>query len=437
MLLFALVAAGPVALSAQTDQPAAQTDGAKDKSPDEDAEPGQGKISSFGESLATFWSVSSAFQATQSFDDNVFLANSFRKSDTLTKLSGRITVAYRGKHTRFEVSYLPEFNMYQRYKRLNYAAHNYTQSFRHQFSPRMDLRWDVNLYQAPSRGNLPFKLVNFGGMRFNMYSLEALNDGLTVLNGVNSVALSYKWSPRLQIIATVEGSASHFSSRGVTATPILTDILYSASGNVTFEYSLNARQKVGVTIGEHYIASVAASGAAGLSANQHQQSVRFTFKQKLRNNFAFYASVWPGITERRVSPDPQVKVYFDVGVSRQLDRFGYSVSVQRSTQVGLLQDSITAYGVSARLNRNFGRKGITNFGASYLRSEGATGTHQLESASGNGQVGYRLTQRIIPFINYGYTHQKALIPSPGVRNVNRNEIAIGFVYNFGVIAGSR
>lgn len=429
MLLFALVAAGPVALSAQTDQPAAQTDGAKDKSPDEDAEPGQGKISSFGESLATFWSVSSAFQATQSFDDNVFLANSFRKSDTLTKLSGRITVAYRGRHTRYEATYMPEFNLYQRYEPLNYSAHNFNQSLRHQFNRRLELQWKVNARRAPSRGNLPFTVINFGGLLYNMYSLEALQNGLNIFNGTNSVQLSYKFNPRIKITGTVEGAASLFTERGSASTVgISNELIYSVGGSLGVDYSLNPRRSVGVRVSSTYF------GFVGPSGHQYYQSVRGTFNQQLPRHFNLGLSIGPGVTTRQ-GAGRDVSTFFDVSLGRNLQRSGFAVSFRRSTQVGLLQGSISGYGGGFRANRNFGRKWITNLGGSYTRSNSALGTGQLEAISGSAQVGYRLTQRIIPFINYGYTHQKNLSSIPGTRNVDRNEVLIGFVYNFGVVAG--
>jgi hypothetical protein len=433
LLLMFVTAAMPS--HAQSNDPAAAQGEDKDKDKDKDTddlEPGKGKISSFGESLTTYWSVSTAFQGTQSFDDNVFQANNFRKSDTLTKLSGRITAAYRAKHTRFEASYLPEFNLYQRYDALNYSAHNYYQTFQHEFSPRLELHWNLSAQQTPSRGNLPFKLVNFGGVRYNMYSLSALKDGLNLFNGSNLIGISYKWTPRLKMITDLEGIATHFSVRGNPSfNPISKEVSYSAGGKVTFEYLLNSKQTIGVSLSNTYL------GAIGPTEHQHFQSARVTFSQKFPRRFSLDVSVGPGFTERQGGSAVDVGTFFDVGVSRQTQRSGFAVSFQRSTQVGLLQDSVSGYGASGRANRNFGRKWITNLGGAYMRSESSTGRQQLESASGNLQIGYRLTQRIIPYINYGYTHQKSLIPSPDIRNVNRNEVSIGFVYNFGVVAGNR
>lgn len=440
LLTLAILLVTVVPASAQTDEPQAPAQGDsqdKDKTKSEDdEEPGKGKLSAFGESLAKFWSVRTAFQGTQSFDDNVFSANSFRKSDTVTKLSGRITAAYRGQHTRFEASYMPEFNLYQRYEPLNYTAHNYFQTFNHDFSRRLEMHWNLTAYRAPSRGNLPFKVVNFGGFRFNMYSVEALNDGLNLFYGSNNVGMSYRWSPRLKVLGSMEGVVTHFTKRGNPAiSPVSSEFIYSAGGKLGFEYSLNPRQTVGVTVGHTYFGSVLAEGIIGPNEHQNYQTARLTYSHKLPNRFNLVASVGPGFTHRQGANAVDVSTFFDLGISRQLARSGFAVTFQRSTQVGLLQTSISGYSVNARANRNFGRKWISNIGGSYQRSEGAGGIHQLESYSGNAQIGYRLTGSITPFINYGHTRQKALVPNPATRDVTRNEVAIGFVYNFGVIAG--
>ncbi len=418
---------------AQTAEAAAPAQGdvqtPEQPAPEEDVEPGKGKLSEFGEALAQFWSVSSAFQATQSFDDNIFLNNNFRKSDTATKLSGRVTVAYRRQHTRFEASYLPEFNIYQRYEPLNYSSHHYMQSLRHDFTKRLELHWNAGVSQTPSRGGLPFKAINFGGYRFNVYSPEVLSDGLNLLHFSNRVGLTYRMSPRWKVIADLDGASTHFSVRGSPAlSPVSKDVIFSVGGTLGAEYSMNANQSVGFNVRETYFGSVAPTG------HHHQQTFSATFDRKLPRNFRIHLSAGPGITER-AGVDPLVSAFFVATLQRQLKRSSFAISFDRSSQVGLLQDSVTGYGGSARANWSIGRKWTTGVGATYHRSEGATGTHLLESISGNAQIGYRLSSHISPYLNYGYIQQKNLVPSPTSRNVNRNEVAFGFVYNFGVIAG--
>lgn len=417
------------AQTAEPSSPAPSVAQEPEKEKEEDVEPGQGKLSEFGEALAQFWSVSSAFQATQNLDDNVFLNNSFRKSDTATKLAGRVTVAYRGPHTRFEASYLPEFNIFQRYKPLNYARHNYVQSLSHDLSRRLALNWQASASQSPSRGGLPFKAINFGGYRFSYYAPEALNDGLNLLNFSSRVGLTYRLRPRWKLIGDIDGAATHFSVRGNPAvSPVSKEILYSVGGSLGAEYARNASQTFGFNVRQTYFGSVAPA------SHQHLQVFRATFDQRLRGNYRLHLSAGPGITHVQAG-DPKISAFFEATLARQLARSGFAFSAERSSQVGLLQDSVTGYGVTARANRLIGRKWTSAIGASYHRSEGAGGTHQLESATGNAQIGYRISNHLSSNLNYGYIHQKNLIPSPVSRNVSRNEVSLGFVYNFGVIAG--
>jgi hypothetical protein len=435
VMLLALTVAMPAPASAQADDPATKTP-ADSQAKEEDEEPGKGKLSEFGDTLSKFWSVSSAFQAMESLDDNVFLANNFRKTDTFTKLSGRMTVAYRGQHTRFEATYMPEFNIYQHYEPLNYAAHNYSQSFTHDFTRRLEMHWNLGVYQAPSRGNLPFKSINFGGYRSQTFALDALSDGLTLLNGTNNIGMSYRWTPRIKVSANIDGAATHFRVRGTPAVnPVTKDVTYSVGAKLGVEYTLNARQTLGITASNTYFSSLDATGGVGLNDHQHYQSMQVTFTQKMPNKFTFFGSVGPGFTERQGAPDPQLGVFFDVGVSRQLLQSGYAVSFRRTTQVGLLQDTLTGYSVTARANRNFGRKWTSSVGGSYLRSEGSNGLQQSEYVTAHTQISYRMTPQLSPVLNYGFMHQKALVPRPDIRNVDRNSVSLGFVYNFGVIAG--
>lgn len=402
----------------------------------EDQEPGKGGLSEFGDKLARFWSVNTAFQARQSFDDNVFLANGFRKSDSQTKLSGRMTVAYRGAHTRFEASYMPEFNLYQRYTPLNYSNHNYSHTLTHDFSRRLEMNWNASMYRAPSRGGLPFKLMNYGFFSFVRYAPEALADGLNLLHGQTSVGLSYRWTPRLVVKARAEGATTYFSVRGTRAvSPVTKEFIYSTGANVSLAYTLNASQSFGVTVDNTYFASMTPTRAIGSSGHHHYQSIRMTYSHKLPKKFTLNASAGPAVTVRPGGLDPLVRVHFDVGISRQLLRSSYYASFQRASQLGLLQDSFTGYGGRGGFHRVIGRKWWGGMGGSYMRSEGNSGLGDLESASGYAQISYRLTHRIQPFANYGYTHQKSLVASPTLGNVNRNEVAIGFTYNFGVIAG--
>lgn len=430
MLCLALalaVSAGP--LSAQTEESGAQTDGEekKDKEPEE---AGTGRVSAFGESLANFWSLKTAFQASQSYDDNVFLANSFRKADTITKVSGRVSVAYLGRHTRFEAGYMPEYSMYHRYDPLNSIDHTYFHTFRKQISRQMEFHWNANAYRMPSRGSLPFKVTNFGAFTFMTYSLDALRDGLMISGGTTTAGVTYRFNPRWKVTADFEGGSTLFEERGAPTTPVLTqEIVYSAGAKVNVSYAMTARRTVGLRVSNTYF------GFIGPAQHQHYQSVQATLEQKLPRNFLLVMAAGPGFTERQGGTGVDVSGFFDVSVQRNLPGSGYAIGFQRSVKVGLIQESIASYTGSARANRNFGRKWVSNVGASYTRAQGVRGGSELELISGSAQIGYRLTRQLIPFVNYGYTHQKNLSGLTNARNVSRNQVMIGIVYNLGTVAG--
>jgi len=423
-----LLTTSTVPLTAQTEEGSSQTEGEekKDKEPEE---VGTGRTSAFGEALATFWSVRTAVQASQAFDDNVFLTNQFRKSDTVTKIAGRISAAYIGRHTRFEASYMPEYNIYQRFPTLNNMGHTYAQTFSRQVTPRLELHWNANAYRMPSQGHLPFKVVNFGAIKLNVYNIAALKDGLNITGGGTTVGFAYRLTPRWKLSLDLEGASTWFTERGKPSLPVVTqEIIYSIGAKTHLSYAMTPRRFVGVRVTHTYF------GFVGPSLHQNYQTIEATFEQKLPRNFTLSASAGPGFTEGggRV----QTSTYFDVSLARNLANWGFAVTGTRSSRVGFLQESVSSYSASFRAHRNLGRKWITNVGGSYGRSETSLiSSTQLESASGNAQIGYRLTRTLVPFLNYGYSHQKALTPSPTVRNVNRNLVSIGIVYNPGSILG--
>jgi hypothetical protein len=430
----ALFCFSPYALS--QDEPAKPTPQAgesekKDDNGDSDVEPpGTGKRSLFGDMLAAHWSLSTAFQSTQTFDDNVFLANSFRKSDTVTRIAGRITAAYRGKHTRFEANYLPEYNIYQRYEPLNFSSHAYMQTFSHSFSPRLEFRWGLNVRQMPSRGNLPFATINFGGFAYSYYSLDALADGVNIFNSSTDTGVSYRLNQRNTVSADFQGAVTRFTERGNPTTPVIsTEITYSTGLRLGWEYKFNPRQSFGVHVSSTYF------GFVNPANHQHHQSVQADFTQRFARGYQLNLSAGPGFTRRQGSNKLQTSAYFNVGLSKHMQRSSIAANFRRSTQVGLLQHSVSAYAGSLHVNRSFGRKWVGNLGGSYTRSSDATGASQLEGISGSGHIGYRMTSHLTTYANYGYTHQQTLILNAAGRNVDRNEVAVGFVYNFGVVAG--
>lgn len=423
------VSAGAMTADAQTEEGASQAEG-DDKKAKEPEEVGTGRTSTFGETLTNFWSVRTAFQATQTYDDNVFLANQFRKGDLVTKVAGRVSVAYLGRHTRFEAGYMPEYSIYQRYEPLNAIHHTYFHTFTRQATRKLEIHWRAQAYRMPSRGALPFKVTNFGGFTFMKYSLDALQDGLNITGGSTVVGVTYRFNPRWKMTADVDGAATSFTERGSPTTPVVTqEMIFSAGARVNLAYEMTPRRSIGVRVSNTYF------GFVGPSQHQHYQSIQATFEQRLPRHYTLSVGAGPGFSQSQGSSGLETTTFFNVNLERNLPGQGFGFTFQRAAQVGVLQGSILSYSGSARVHRNFGRRWISNIGASYTRSQGASGRNELELASGTAQVGYRLTRMIIPFVNYGYTHQKNLGSLTNARNVSRNQVAIGLVFNPGSILG--
>lgn len=428
MLGLAVSAASPAPLYAQTEESSSQSEEKKDDK--EPEAPGTGRISAFGEALANFWSLKVAFQATHTYDDNVFLANNFRKADMITKVSSRVSVAYLGRHTRFEASYMPEYNMFHRYDPLNSINHSYFHTFSKQISRQTEIRWNANAYRTPSRGGLPFKLAMVGPFSFMTYSLDALRDGLLISGGSTTAGVTYRFTPRWKMTADFEGGSTLFEERGSPTTPVVTqELIYSAGAKFNVTYAMTPRRTVGVRFSNTYF------GFIGPSQHQHYQSVQATLEQKLPRNFLLTMAGGPGFTERQGGTGPDLSGFFDVSLQRQQTSSGFAVGFQRSVKVGLIQESIASYTGTVSGHKNLGRKWISNLSGNYTRAQGIRGGNELELISGRAQIGYRLTPHLTPYVNYEYTHQKNLSPAPTTRNVNRNQIAIGLVYNPGSILG--
>ncbi len=423
-MLGAALLAGTV--SAQDAAPAQEE---KPQAPEE-SQPGTGNRSLFGDMLSPHWSLTSSLQFMQTFDDNIFLANTFRKSDTISAYSGRFTAAYRGKHTRFEASYLPEYDMNYRYSPLSRMSHAYSQSFTHQFSPQTDISWSLQGSYAPASGGLPFKYIRFFGYTFATYSLEALEPSTNILNGGTSVGMSHRFTPRSKVTVNLHSATTKFKQFRETGLPgALRGQIYSFGANVNWSYDLTARRSVGFTVSHDY------TGELDPTGHQQTQGIQATFSQKLPHNFQLAVAAGPSLTERG-GTGVDTGVMYSVSLSRQLQRFGFSVNAAKTFQAGLQQQSLSADTVSFNVNRAFGRRWNTGLGGTYSRSQNQGGVSNSENVSGYVQIYYQITHPLSAFTNYRYLHQGSLGAAgaaAGIRNIDRNSVAIGLAYNFGTI----
>jgi len=428
--LFVTLGAAPSGLAqAAKDKPSTQGAGNKSEAT-EQYRAGVGNRSMFSDVLGGHWSIVSSLQFMQTYDDNVFLSNSFRKADTVSKYSGRLTLAFRGKHTRFEANYLPEYNMNQRYGPLSYAAHNYNQTFTYQAGPRTEVHWNFSGSYSPGRGGLPFRYLDFGGYQFPVFSLEAIEPSTNILNGNTSLGVSHNFSARSRFTVDLSSATTKFLDRKSTGLPTVSQGQnYSGEINLDWSYDLNPGRSVGFNLANTY------SGILQPNTHQHTQSVQATFRQKLPASFNLTVAAGPSFTERQNKNEVDIGEVYSASLSREGKKFGFNVGAAKTFQAGLQFQSLSSDTFSFNVHRGFGRRWTSTMGGAYSRSQDQTGASASENVYGTAQVRYQFTSQLSAFMNYGYTHQGQLSTSAiGIRNVDRNSVAIGLAYDIGVIA---
>jgi hypothetical protein len=391
---------------------------------------GAGNRSIFGDVLGGHWTVISSVQFAQSYDDNVFLTNSFRKDDTISKYSGRLTLAYRGKHTRFEASYLPEYDMNYRYDTMSHASHAYSQSITYQSGPRTEFHWNFGGSFSPGTGGLPSSFLNFGGYQVPINSLEDLDPGTNILNGNTSVGVSHNFSARSRFTLDLNSATTKFLQRKSTGLPTTSQgQTYSGGLSLGWSYDINPSRSLGLSVADNYL------GTLSPDTHQHSQNVQATFRQKLPRNFNLSVSAGPSFTERQGSNQVDIGTAYNATLSREGKRIGYNLSAAKTFQAGLQVQSLSSDTFAFNIHRAFGRRWATSIGGAYSRSQDQSGISSSENVSGTGQIRYQFTHQISASVNYSHMRQDALSGSSvAIRNVDRNSVSIGLVYDIGVIA---
>jgi hypothetical protein len=419
------------ASSAQTtsDKPAAPS---KDKANElsEDYRLGQGNHSIFGDVLGGHWTVISSVQFAQSYDDNVFLSNSFRVSDTISKYSGRLTLAYRGKHTRFEANYLPEYSMDFRYDAMSHTAHAYNQALTYQPGARTEFHWNFGGSFSPGTGGIPSSFLDFGGYQVPVNSLEQLDAGTNILNGNTSVGMSHSLSARSRFNVELNSASTKFLQRKSAGLPTTSQgQTYSGGGTLGWSYELKPGRSFGFSAGDNYL------GILSPDTHQHSQNVQVTFSQRLPGSMNLSGSVGPSFTERQGSNQVDIGTAYSASLSRQGAKIGYNLTAAKSFQAGLQAQSLSSDTFAFNAHRAFGRRWTTSLGVAYSRSQDQAGISSSENVSGTTQIRYQFTRQISASANYSHMRQDAIAASAvGIRNVDRNSVSIGLVYDIGVIA---
>jgi hypothetical protein len=146
-------------------------------------------------------------------------------------------------------------------------------------------------------------------------------------------------------------------------------------------------------------------------------------------------SVGPSFTERQGSNQVDIGTAYSASLSRQGAKIGYNLTAAKSFQAGLQAQSLSSDTFAFNAHRAFGRRWTTSLGVAYSRSQDQAGISSSENVSGTTQIRYQFTRQISASANYSHMRQDAIAASAvGIRNVDRNSVSIGLVYDIGVIA---
>ncbi len=390
-------------------------------------------ISAFGKTIPEGWSLNAAVQTLESYDDNVFLTNSLRRADTLTQFTTHIALTAATKHVLFEAHYIPEYNLYRTYDKLDYLSQSYSHSLSWQASQKTEWRWTVDAHDFPSRGNSPFASLNFGGLDTTAYSLQALENSVWIFDFRTNLEYKRQLGVHSRIYANANYGTTQFQQPAASIFPLFSAGRQYAGGvEMGWEKDLSATQSFGISMSGAYFRF--------LDPNYHQfyQTLKGHYDHKLPGHFVLSLGVGPAWWETRGRPgilntgvNPSIAA--DVKLSREWQNTIFRIAASRSNQLGLVRDQVDSNSISAEFVRVLGRRWNLSTAAGYAKTRGSLGASSVNNYSGVAQVTYRITPRWYAFTNYGYTHQSSTPLSFSVRNYDRNQAAFGVSYDLGSI----
>jgi len=313
---------------------------------------------------------------------------------------------------------------------LSHVSHAYNQTLTYQPGARTEFHWNFGGSFAPGTGGLASSFLEFGGYQVPVTSLEQLDAGTNILNGNTSVGMSHSFSARSKFNLDLNAASSKFLQRRSTGLPTTSQgQTYSGGLSLGWSYELKPGRSLGFSAADNYL------GVLSPGSHQHSQNIQLTFSQRLPKNFSFTGSAGPSFTERQGNNQVDIGTAYSASLSRQGAKFGYNLTAAKSFQAGLQAQSLTSDTVSLNAHRTFGRRWNTSIGIAYSRSQDQTGISSSENVSGTSQIRYQITRQISASANYSHMRQDAISTfATGIRNVDRNSVSIGLVYDIGVIA---
>lgn len=406
---------------------------AQDKRPDNAPPPvsaagtDRTRQSAVGEVLSGQWTIDGSLQVRGNYDDNVFVADSFRKSDLISQFSGDVSVLKRAPRAKLEIHYMPEYEMHHRYDGLDSLSQGYAQSIAYELTKYTDLSWELGVRKIPARDSLPFSFLNPLGFAFSSYDPQALQNGADLVSGNTSVDLAHRLSRRTRVNASVLASANSFSKLGNQSPTGQPRLDYSNGIQLSLDHDISQKSTIGFRETSTYFAFV------NPGSHQFFHTVEGTFTHDLGHGFTANVGAGPSFSEAQnfaysVPQNQSVSYAIDAGVEQRFQLSTFYLRFNRGEQLGLLQGSITAYSAVLGARRPFMRSWIASVSAGYSLSDSVLGFSSTEAEVATGNLEYLISPVLSAVTTYSFATQNGENTNPFFGRYSRNQIAFGFRY---------
>jgi hypothetical protein len=374
------------------------------------------------------------------YDDNVFSTNSDRVSDEAVSFDASLGIKRRTKHWTLNFNYLPFFVLYRQiteYDRTNHAANmdlSYRLSSRFVLGLQDTFSYQNGLYPTlagqPILSGPPSPLGSTGII--SPYTIRTLAN-------ITGLYLTFVKSRRTSI--TLAGGYNRFDYGTAKETSTLP--LYNGtgfSGGLTFQHYVTAHTSLGFLL-LHQDTVYDGGSILGTRQRSQVESGYLSFASTVSPSVTFTLFGGPQYVRSigLVSPTATLSKHFEASgggsITKQVRRTALDLSIVRSVTDGggLYTSVVNSRVILGARQRLFGRwEGNLHVGASRLD----TSLFEFVNGRIEGLIGGvsmsrpLLSERTVFHISYDTMHQLSKGPLPFLASYDRNQIAIGFDYQF-------
>ncbi len=374
------------------------------------------------------------------YDDNVFSTNSDRVSDEAVSFDASLGIQRRTKHWTLNFNYLPFFVLYRQiteYDRTNHAANvdlSYRVSSRFLVGLQDTFSYLNGLYPTlagqPILSGPPSPLGSTGII--SPYTVRTLGDN-------TGLYLTFVKSRRTSI--TLAGGYNRFDYGTAKETQTLP--LYNGtgfSGGLTLQHYVTAHTSLGFLL-LHQDTLYNGGSILGTRQRTQVESGYLSFASEVSPSVTFTLFGGPQYVRSigLVSPTATLVNHFEASgggsITKQVHRTAFDLSVVRAVTDGggLYTSVVNSRAILGARQRLFGRwEGNLHVGASRLD----TSLFEFVNGRIDGLIGGvsmsrpLLSERTVFHISYDTMHQLSKGPLPLLASYDRNQVSVGFDYQF-------